>query len=124
VGIKTVAQHKGYAAEEAVARHLIENGFKIIARNYIVFGGELDIVAIRSSLLVFVEVKYRCSVQMPIEYLIPSKKQRSVAFAARCFMAQYAQSAHMDCRFDVAIIVGAGARDQKLTYIPNAFCAQ
>jgi putative endonuclease len=121
VGLKYRAQQQGHFAEDAVASQLQKQGFTIVARNYKVFAGELDIIAKKSDLLVFVEVKYRRKPQMAIEYLISTKKQHALAVAARSFMAIYEQSADLVCRFDVAIIVEAADGHHHLTYFPNAF---
>jgi len=49
----------GYQGEERAARFLEEKGFKIIAKNYTIRGGEVDIIAKDKESLVFVEVKMR-----------------------------------------------------------------
>ena len=51
----------GRAGEAAAAAHLRRSGYKIVARNYRVREGEIDIVAEHSGDLVFVEVKARRS---------------------------------------------------------------
>ena len=51
----------GRAGEAAAAAHLRRSGYKIVARNYRVREGEIDIVAEHSADLVFVEVKARRS---------------------------------------------------------------
>jgi len=47
----------GFDAEELVAKHLENNGFHIIDRNWRKPWGELDIVAEKDKILHFVEVK-------------------------------------------------------------------
>lgn len=49
----------GKAGEDAAERYLIKKHWRILARNYRVRGGEIDIVAYRNGILVFVEVKTR-----------------------------------------------------------------
>ncbi|MBR7002440.1 MAG: YraN family protein [Neisseriaceae bacterium] len=51
----------GQAAEEKAANYLQKQGFKIVARNWHCAFGEIDIIAIKKALLLFVEVKYRKS---------------------------------------------------------------
>lgn len=51
----------------------MENGYKILERNYRIRGGEIDIVAKEDGILVFVEVKTRYS----HEYGLPKE---SIAF--------------------------------------------
>lgn len=69
---------EGNRGEEIACRYLIDQGYKIIARNFRIRGGEIDIIAIdsstdsastpqsgseRNNILVFIEVKTRTSNQ-------------------------------------------------------------
>ena len=49
----------GRLGEDKAAEFLLKNGYKILARNYRIRGGEVDIVAFRRGVLAFVEVKTR-----------------------------------------------------------------
>ncbi|HLN90665.1 MAG TPA: YraN family protein, partial [Patescibacteria group bacterium] len=48
---------QGDAAEEQACRHLDRSEFTIVERNFRTRGGEIDIVARKGDLLVFVEVR-------------------------------------------------------------------
>ena len=50
---------KGAAGEELACRHLERAGYRILERNWRCRSGELDVVAQRGELTVFVEVKQR-----------------------------------------------------------------
>ncbi|HJN13980.1 MAG TPA: YraN family protein [Armatimonadota bacterium] len=50
---------RGRRAEDAVARRLWWNGYKILDRNFTTRGGEVDIIARKGDTVVFVEVKAR-----------------------------------------------------------------
>lgn len=50
-------QKKGEFAERVAERFLIEKGFSILERNYTRKWGEIDIVALKGSIVHFVEVK-------------------------------------------------------------------
>jgi putative endonuclease len=50
-------QRLGRRAEDLVAEHLRSRGWRLVARNAHLPSGELDIVALDGSVLVFVEVK-------------------------------------------------------------------
>ncbi|HUQ84952.1 MAG TPA: YraN family protein [Candidatus Limnocylindrales bacterium] len=61
---------EGNRGEDIATQYLIEKGYKIIARNFRIRGGEIDIIAIDpstgsglNSTLVFIEVKTRTSLQ-------------------------------------------------------------
>jgi putative endonuclease len=51
----------GCAAEDAACAFLHQHGLRILARNFRVRGGEIDIIAGEGSALVFVEVRWRAS---------------------------------------------------------------
>lgn len=54
---------EGNRGEEIAAKYLIDQGYKIIARNFRIRGGEIDIIATDAGVLAFVEVKTRTSTQ-------------------------------------------------------------
>lgn len=49
--------------ENYAAEYLLKKGYKIIERNYRKSYGEIDIIAVKDNVLVFVEVKTRKSLQ-------------------------------------------------------------
>ncbi len=49
----------GKAGEEKAVQFLLQKGWKILVQNYRYKRGEIDIIAINSGMMVFVEVKYR-----------------------------------------------------------------
>jgi Holliday junction resolvase-like predicted endonuclease len=49
----------GDEAEEVAARHLAAHGLRVVARNFRVKGGELDLVCTDGKTTVFVEVRRR-----------------------------------------------------------------
>lgn len=55
------AKTLGFIGEELTAHYLQSKGYKIIQNNFVVKGGEIDIIARQNGLLVFIEVKTRTS---------------------------------------------------------------
>lgn len=51
----------GKLGEDLAAKFLTEKGYQVIDRNFLIRGGEIDIVALHRDTLVFVEVKTRSS---------------------------------------------------------------
>lgn len=51
----------GFVGEQLASEYLLKNKFQIIERNYFSRWGELDIIAEKNNILVFVEVKTRKS---------------------------------------------------------------
>jgi len=111
----------GKAGEDLVARHLTQQGFNILARNYRKRYGEIDLIAVNRELLVFVEVKRRLRSYsgFDLSEVVSSPKQHKMIKVAREFMARFNHD-DKNCRFDVALVEGEGT-DVKLTYIPHAF---
>lgn len=73
------AAKTGEFGEELVAERLIDRGYRILARNWRIREGELDLVAQASSgLIVFIEVKTRTSASYgePIEGVSSDKALR------------------------------------------------
>ena len=62
---RQVAFRTGISAESRAAAFLIAKGFRILARRWRSPVGEIDIIARRRSLLIFVEVKARANLTMP-----------------------------------------------------------
>lgn len=61
--------------EEKASKYLTNKGYKIIERNFRVGYGEIDIIAIKNNILIFVEVKTRTSIKFgtPVESITRNK---------------------------------------------------
>lgn len=114
----------GDAAEERACRHLEAAGFTIAGRNFRTPGGEIDIVARKGDLLVFVEVRSRGDggIERPEESVTPAKRRRIVA-AARRYLSTVPPSSWREARFDVISIEGSGDA-AALRHYPAAFDAK
>jgi putative endonuclease len=93
----------GQAGEAAVADWYVANGYEIIARNWRCRDGELDLIAVRSRVVVFCEVKSRSSEAFgtPAEAVTPVKQRRIRRLAAQWLQGQTAIRPRA-IRFDVA----------------------
>ena len=103
---RQIAFQLGISAESRAAAFLIAKGFRILARRWKSPLGEIDIVARRRSLLVFVEVKARNDLDEAAESLSP-RQQRRIAAAAEVWLAANGSDGFRDIRFD-AILVAPG----------------
>ena len=94
----------GAEAEERACWFLSELGYQILKRNWQIRGGELDIVAQKDGVLVFIEVKARYSHEfgLPIESITYSKT-RFLRRSAQIYMHQY-HLEKMQSRFDLVCI--------------------
>jgi putative endonuclease len=96
----------GAAGEACAAEFLGRSGFRILARNLRSGGVEIDVIAARRGLVVFVEVKTRRSQNagLPEEAVDARKQQRLVAGAAAWLREHPGVAARI--RFDVITCVG------------------
>lgn len=111
--------HLGKEAEEKVAEILRKQGFTIVEHNYRKRHGEIDLIATKASLVVFVEVKMRQHQYFDLSDVITPSKQRKIIRVAKEYIARYGTE-NQSYRFDVALLQGA-AQGLDVQYIPNAF---
>ena len=110
---------KGQAGEERAASFLTAKGYRIVARNYRVQGGEIDLVVQRKQTLVFVEVKTRAyrAFGGPVAAVTPAK-QRKIALTAQYYIKENAPKFD-SIRFDVVCLLPG-----QITHLENAFIPQ
>lgn len=112
----------GAMGEDAVCDALRSRGARILARNFTIRGGELDIVAQSGELLLFVEVKTRGKGAMvPGAAAVDKRKQYHILRAAREFLRR--NPLDLQPRFDVAEVTYSGDTVRGIRYIANAFDA-
>jgi putative endonuclease len=100
---RRIAFRTGISAESRAAVFLIAKGFRILARRWKSPVGEIDIVARRRSLLVFVEVKARHDLDDAAWSVTERQRSRIVA-AAEVWLAQYPDDRIRDIRFDAMLV--------------------
>ena len=110
------AEARGRWAEEQAASHLKQLGFRILARRAKTPMGEIDLVARRRRLLLFVEVKFRDHTDDGL-WAIRPQQQRRIAKAAEAWLATQPALTNLDMRFDAIIVNARGT----LTHIDDAF---
>jgi putative endonuclease len=99
-------QSTGAAAEQRAADYLMQQGLKLVTRNFRCRGGEIDLVMRDGATLVFVEVRARARADFggAAASITPTKQAR-IILAARHYLAQNKVDA--PCRFD-AVLLQAG----------------
>ncbi|MCI7813879.1 MAG: YraN family protein [Lachnospiraceae bacterium] len=107
----------GSRYESIAASYLEEKGYQILERNYRSRRGEIDLIALDSGTIVFIEVKYRSERKKgdPLE-AVGWRKQSQICRTARVFLMERQISPDQACRFDVVGILGG-----EITLIQNAF---
>lgn len=110
----------GNVGEEFTKRYLEKKGYKIIAQNYTMRGGEIDIIAQRGEIIAFVEVKSRKANSMVsgLEAITKSKKLHIIKTAQKYYCET---NCKLQPRFDVASVIIQNGIVKAIDYIENAF---
>ena len=109
----------GHQGEVIACRYLQERGFDIVTTNWRDAHREIDIIARKGQLLVFVEVKTRSGYAggWP-EMAIGRKKEEDLLQAAEHYLEAYPFSGEI--RFDVIAIVFDARHHAQVYHIPDA----
>jgi putative endonuclease len=117
----------GSAAEELVARRLAKSSWELVERNARTRYGELDIVAMDGSDLVFIEVKAGregadFGPERPVHAIGP-RKQRRVRRLATAWLAERRGSLprYREIRFDAVGVTFTRAGEIEIEHIEGAF---
>jgi putative endonuclease len=112
----------GQAAEDAALEFLVENGLKLITRNYRCRGGELDLVMLDGKSLALIEVRYRSSDEFGgAAASVTWFKQKRIVLAARHLLTTRHELRRYPARFDVVAISGGISRPKQIDWIKAAF---
>jgi len=111
----------GSRAEDLAVARLISDGFEILARNWSCRVGELDVIAARGELVLFVEVRsVRHGILRTPELSVDMKKQKRVSRAAEIWLSRFGSKFH-DIRFDVVAVQFMSDGGTAINYIDDAF---
>lgn len=109
------ADGRGREGEAEAAMFLAQAGWQILAERVKTKAGEIDLVARRTGLVAFVEVKWRARAG-DLADAIDERRLRRVAAAVECVWQDYATGGE-DIRIDVILL----APGRKPTHIANAW---
>lgn len=111
----------GEKGEAAAVEYLRRHGYAVLQQKYRTRTGEIDIIAKKDGVLVFVEVKTRRSTRygLPAE-AVTYRKQQKIIQTALCYLAQTQQS-DAPCRIDVIEVYET---DGRINHLVNAFGRQ
>ncbi len=120
----------GNFGERAACKYLKQHGYKILERNYVALGHEIDIIAKNKELTAFVEVKTRSSEAhytagtRPASAVTP-EKQRDIIKTAKAYMAQSRPEGRV--RLDVIEVITEGSgkktKVKEIKHLIGAFTA-
>jgi putative endonuclease len=100
---RVAAFRTGVSAETRAAAFLMAKGYRILAKRFRTPYGEIDLVARKRNLLVFVEVKARGSLD-EAAYAVTPRQQQRIINAAQAWLMAHPEHAEFDMRFDAMLI--------------------
>ena len=98
------AYRKGHRAEWLAALSLIVRGYKIKALRFKTPVGEIDLIARKGDLILFVEVKARASHQAALDS-VNYAAQRRISKAGKWWLSQQKDFHKISWRFDVMTVI-------------------
>lgn len=122
--VLTKKREVGNVGENAAAKLLKKKKYKILKRNYVALGHEIDIIACYGDELVFVEVKTRSEESLsqyeprPASAVTP-KKQADIIKTASYFHSGYGGNFRM--RFDVIEVILKDKKPHTINHLEAAF---
>jgi putative endonuclease len=97
------ARRFGLRAETFAALWLLAKGYRVLARRFVVRGGELDLVVIRGDTVAFVEVKAREDIGDALGAIHDAKRRR-ISRAARVWLTRNPWAAGSILRGDAVFV--------------------
>lgn len=94
------AERRGRHAERIAALFLRLKGYRIVAMRYKTHAGEIDIIARRGDLAVFIEVKARREAQLAVDAVTPSAMRR-IRAASDIWLSRQPDFARLSQRYDI-----------------------
>jgi putative endonuclease len=114
-------QSFGREGESEAERFLRRRGYTILDRNVRSPLGELDLIAQRDGVLIFVEVKARrTAAHGGAPYAVDARKQGKLIRLASHYLARR-RIRNRTCRFDVVLCTGGTDKPEAIEHIVNAF---
>src|SRR5438105_5328745 len=101
---RRAAFRRGASAETRATLLLLVKGYRILARRWQSPVGEIDIVARRRRVLIFVEVKARARLDDAAE-AVSQRQRRRIAAAAQAWLAIHPEHASAEIRFDAVLVM-------------------
>jgi len=98
------AYRRGHVAEYIAAFYLFTKGYRILAIRHRTRLGEIDVIARKGDLVVFVEVKARADEQQAID-AVGFMTQKRIRDASDLWLAKRADRARLSQRYDIIAIL-------------------
>lgn len=110
----------GLKGEQLAANFLSEKGYTILHRNWCHGKKEVDVIAVRGEILVFVEVKTRSGLSFGFpEEAVHPQKQESLKIAAEAFLESYPE--YRKIQFDIISVQLHHNQVKEIIHFEDAF---
>lgn len=131
--VLTEKRRVGNLGEAAAAKYLKRHGYKILERNYVAFGNEVDIIARSKDTISFVEVKTRTLTKNGENLKRPAsavtlEKQKKIIKCAKCYIGSLRYNSKLrnfKIRLDVIEVylerTDNGTKLQNIIHMEGAF---
>lgn len=111
---------RGYKAENIAVLYLRLKGYKILERNFKpprgTGAGEIDIIALKQNVIIFIEVKHRLKIDIAAESINEKVQYRRIK-GAEYFLMLHPELGQNEMRFDAILL----APRRLPVHIKNAF---
>ena len=114
----------GALGERLAAKYLEKKGYRILERNFRCRMGEIDLIALRGSDLVFTEVKLRKDASYgEAREFVTASKQRKLLLTAEYYLSARPWAQDLQARFDVIEVYAPQGMEENCTIcqLENAF---
>ncbi|MBS3872434.1 MAG: YraN family protein [Firmicutes bacterium] len=110
----------GFVGQAIARQRLVDMGYTVVTENFGVFSGEIDIIAVRKGVLLFVEVKYRTDLERgnPAEALT-KKKLRSFRSAAAAYLVEHNSTPYQEIKFDAICILALPGQEMIVDHLED-----
>lgn len=111
----------GKIGEQISARYLIDKGYKIVERNYRNKIGEIDIITLKSDVIVFIEVKTRTNLNYGYPYeAVDNKKKKTIIKTSLIYLSNKNIN-NVQCRYDIIEVYLNKENVYKINHLENVF---
>ena len=100
---RVAAFRTGLSAESRAAAYLMAKGYRILAKRFRTPYGEIDLVARKRNMIVFIEVKARASLD-EAAYAVTPRQQARIIDAAQGWLMAHPEHSEFELRFDAMLI--------------------
>ena len=116
-------RQRGDNVELFAQNHLKKQGLTLVEKNFNSRFGEIDLIMLDNSTLVFVEVRFRANTSYGSgAETVNFRKQQKIIKTAQLYLQANKKMQQRDCRFDV-VSVTLAAQEPLIEWHQNAFQA-